>query len=105
MSERYIDADNERWEVRLGEHPAHPDVGTVLFFPRDNQRAYRVVEVPDARFGSQEDLERLDDEQLRALFARADIMDYVHESDAGAHHETHRARAFPPDVDASEPPP
>lgn len=100
MSERYIEAENERWEVRLGEHPAHPNVGTIIFYPRDNQRPYRVVEVPDDRFASQDELDRLGDEDLKALFSRADIMDYVHEDDAGAHHHTERAQPLPPDVDA-----
>ena len=53
MKERYIEADDERWFVKLGEYPPHPGVGTVIFFPRNAQRPYRVIEAiysrpPDA---------------------------------------------------------
>lgn len=96
---RYLDFDNDRWEVRLGMHPPHPGVGTVLFHPVNNQRPYRVVEVEGNRFASQEALERLDDAQMHELFDRADIMDYVHERKAAPHHATQHVHD-PTDVEA-----
>lgn len=102
MMERHIDADGDRWFVKLGEYPPHPGVGVVLFFPRNDQRAYRVIEVPQNRFASQEALEKLSDKDLLALFRGGDAMDYSHEEGAGALHPTHIAQQLPPDVGTNE---
>lgn len=102
MSERHIDVDGDRWYVKLGEHPPHPGVGTVIFFPGNGQRPYRVVEVPESRFASQDALDALDDDDLLALFHHADIMDYVHEPGADPHHDTEFARRLPQDVGTDE---
>lgn len=97
---RHLEVEGERWEVRLGTHNPHPGVATVIFYPRNNQRAYRVLEVEGARFASQDAIEQLDDEALLELFRGADIMDYVHERGADPHHETAHVDT-PPDVNAS----
>lgn len=102
MKERYIEADDERWFVKLGEYPPHPGVGTVIFFPRNAQRPYRVIEVPHGRFASQDELDKLSDDDLLRLFRHGDMMDYSHDAHAGPNHEVHFARPLPPDVGTHE---
>jgi len=102
MKERSIEVDHDRWFVKLGEHAPHPGIATVLFFPRNQQRPYRVAEVPAARFASQQELEALSDDDLLALFHASDFMDYVHEGGAEAHHPTRFAQPLPPDVGTGE---
>jgi hypothetical protein len=64
-----IRADNDTWSAKLGE-TGGPDTRTVVFFcTSNNQRPYRVVEVPRSDFAEQGDLDRLDDDELRDLFA------------------------------------
>ncbi len=102
MKERSIEADGDRWFVKLGEHAPHPGVATVLFFPRNGQRPYRVAEVPATRFASQDALDALSDGDLIGLFAQSDTMDYVHGDRTDAHHETRFAEPMPPDVGTGE---
>ncbi len=102
MKERSIETDGDRWFVKLGEHSPHPGVATVLFFPRNGQRPYRVAEVPVARFTSQDALDALSDADLIGLFAKSDTMDYVHGDRTDAHHETTFAQRMPPDVGTGE---
>lgn len=102
MKERYIDKDDERWFVKLAEFPPHPGVDAIIFFPRNAQRPYRVVEVPAGRFGSQEALEKLQDSELMELFEGGDMMDYGHDAHAGLNHPASLARPLPPDVGTGE---
>lgn len=63
-----IKADNDTWTAELGS-PAREGFRTVVFFCSSNgQRPYRVAEVPAERFASQDDLERLPENELRELF-------------------------------------
>ena len=102
MKERYIEADDERWFVKLGEFPPHPGVGTVIFFPRNTQRPYRVVEVAENRFASQEALDKLSDNDLLQLFHHGDMMDYSHDAHAGPSHDAEVAQRLPSDVGTGE---
>jgi hypothetical protein len=63
-----IKADNDTWSARLGGSH-HEGFRTVVFFCSSNgQRPYRVVEVPEDRFATQDDVDRLSDSDLRDLF-------------------------------------
>lgn len=63
-----IKADNDTWTARLGD-PAREGFRTVVFFCASNgQRPYRVTEVPEGSFSSQDELDRLTEDELRALF-------------------------------------
>jgi hypothetical protein len=76
---RTIKADGDRWRVRLGNERPHPGVRVVLFFcETTDQRPYRVVEVPEERISSPEDLERLSDAELLELYRQSASMDYPH---------------------------
>ena len=58
-----IKADGDRWKVRLGQDRPRPGIRVVLFFcATTDQRPYRVVEVPEDRFDTQDDVERLQSE-------------------------------------------
>lgn len=76
---RTIRADGDRWRVRLGNDRPHPGVRVVLFFcETTDQRPYRVVEVPEQRFAKEEDVERLSDQELLALYRQSVSLDYPH---------------------------
>ena len=98
MRERQIEANGERWSVKLSDYPPHPGVDAIVFFPSNAQRAYRVVEVPQGRFGSQDALEKLEDGELLELFRRGDEMDYGHDARAGLNHPARLARPLPLNV-------
>ena len=64
-----IKVDNDTWTPRLGQGE-RPGFRSVIFFCASNgQRPWRVVEVPEARFTSQEQLDGLAEDDLRELFA------------------------------------
>jgi len=68
----HIKIDGDRWKVRLGEDQPKPGVRVVLFFCEPTgQRPYRVVEVPEDQFASQDDLEKLSGKELLGLFQRS----------------------------------
>lgn len=72
MSAR-LKADGDVWTARLGA--ARGDRRPVLFFcTTTDQRPYRVVEVETSRFATEADLEALDADELRALFAASRSM-------------------------------
>lgn len=64
-----IKVDNDTWTARLGEskRPGHRSV--VFFCASNGQRPWRVVEVSEERFASQEQLDSLAESDLRKLFA------------------------------------
>lgn len=69
-----IKADNDTWTPRLGG-PSRDGFRTVVFFCSSNgQRPYRVTEVPEGRFASQDDLDRLPADETRALFDQTGSM-------------------------------
>ncbi len=71
-----IKVDGDRWTVRLGEDRRRAGLRVVLFFCEPSgQRPYRIVEVPEARFSSQEDLDRLSREELLALYRESTSLD------------------------------
>ena len=71
---RSIKGDNDTWKAKLGE-PAREGFRTVVFFCASNgQRPYRVAEVPADRFASQDDLDRLPQNELRELFRETTSM-------------------------------
>lgn len=72
----HIKVDGDRWKVRLGQDRPKPGVRVVLFFAEPSgQRPYRVVEVPEDRFESQDDIERLSGEELLELYRRSTSLD------------------------------
>lgn len=72
-----IKADRDRWKVRLGEDRPRPGIRVVLFFcETTGQRPYRVVEVPEDRFGSQEDIDRLTPAELAELYRDSHSLDF-----------------------------
>ncbi len=71
-----IKVDGDRWTVRLGEDRRRAGVRVVLFFCEPTgQRPYRIVEVPDERFASQDDLERLSRAELLELYQNSTSLD------------------------------
>ena len=102
MKGRHIKADDEQWFVKLSEFPPHPGVDAIVFLPRNAQRPYRVVEVPQGRYRSQDELEKLSDGDLLKLWKGGDLMDYAHDARAGLNHPAHFARPLPPDVGTGE---
>jgi hypothetical protein len=63
-----IKADNDTWSAQLGGAAREGHRAVVFFCASNGQRPWRVVEVPEDRFATQEDLERLSEEDLRELF-------------------------------------
>jgi hypothetical protein len=78
-----IKIDGDRWKVRLGEDRPRPGKRVVLFFCQPTgQRPYRVVEVPEDRFASQDDIEKLPKDELLNLYNESTSMDVpVYRSD------------------------
>ncbi len=71
-----IKIDGDRWKVRLGSDRPRPGVRVVLFLSQPTgQRPYRVVEVAEDRFRSQDDIERLPREELLELYRRSTSLD------------------------------
>jgi hypothetical protein len=71
-----IKVDGDVWQVRLGSDRRRRGVRVVLFFSQPTgQRPYRVVEVPEDRFGSQEDMDRLSKKELLELYGRSTSLD------------------------------
>lgn len=71
-----IKADGHQWEVRLGRDRPRPGYRVVLFFSQPTgQRPYRVVEVPETRFTSQEAVDRLSRDELLELYRSSTSMD------------------------------
>jgi hypothetical protein len=69
-----LKADNDTWTAELGG-PAREGFRTVVFFCSSNgQRPYRVAEVPAGSFASQDDLDRLSEDELRELFGQTGSM-------------------------------
>ncbi len=63
-----IKADNDTWTAQLGG-PSREGYRTVVFFCSSNgQRPYRVTEVPEDRFASQDDLDGLSAAEVQELF-------------------------------------
>lgn len=76
---RTIKADGDRWRVRLGNDRPRAGVRVVLFFcETTDQRPYRVVEVPDDRFRTQAELDRLSKDDLFELYRRSVSLGYPH---------------------------
>jgi len=78
-----IKIDGDRWKVQLGEDRPRPGTRVVLFFCQPTgQRPYRVVEVPEDRFTSQDDIEKLAKSDLLDLYNESTSMDVpVYRSD------------------------
>ncbi len=78
-----IKIDGDRWKVQLGEDRPRPGTRVVLFFCQPTgQRPYRVVEVPEGRFASQKDLEKLSKRELLKLYNESTSLDVpVYRSD------------------------
>jgi hypothetical protein len=71
-----IKVDGDVWKVRLGQDRPRPSYRVVLFFSQPTgQRPYRVVEVPEDRFTSQDDLKRLSNKELMELYRESTSMD------------------------------
>jgi hypothetical protein len=80
VRERF-DADGERWSVTLDRGEEAPGVNALVFHCLSNpQRPYRVVRISET--DATRDPGELEDGRLRALFADAQIMDYVRDRDA-----------------------
>ncbi len=71
-----IKVDGDRWKVRLGQERPKPGVRVLLFLAQPTgQRPYRVVEVPEDRFRTQEDVDRLSEAELLELYRRSTSLD------------------------------
>ncbi len=71
-----IKTDGDVWKVRLGDDRPRPGVRVVLFFCEPTgQRPYRVTEVPESRFASQADIEKLPRGDLLELYRQSTSMD------------------------------
>ena len=69
-----IKADNDTWTAQLGG-PSREGYRTIVFFCSSNgQRPYRVTEVPDDRFASQDDLDGLSAAEVQELVDRTGSM-------------------------------
>lgn len=78
-----IKVDGDVWKARLGQERPRPGVRLVLFLSQPTgQRPYRVVEVPEDRYSSQGDVDKLSKKQLLELYERSTSMDVpVYRSD------------------------
>lgn len=65
----HIKADNDTWSAQLGGSDREGFRTVVFFCASNGQRPYRVVEVPDGRFVSQDELDGLSEGELRDLFS------------------------------------
>lgn len=64
------------WKVKLGQDRPRPGVRVVLFFCQPTgQRPYRVAEVAEDRFTSQDDIDKLSKGELLELFKKSTSMD------------------------------
>jgi hypothetical protein len=71
-----IKTDGDVWKVRLGQDRPRPGVRVVLFFCEPTgQRPYRVTEVSEERFTSQNDIESLSRGDLLELYRQSTSMD------------------------------
>lgn len=71
-----IKVDGDLWKVRLGQERPRPGVRLLLFFCQPTgQRPYRVVEVAEDRFDSQQAVERLSRNELLDLYRQSTSMD------------------------------
>ena len=71
-----IKVDGDVWVARLGEDRRRPGVQVILFFSQPSgQRPYRVVEVPEGRFSSQGDIDRLSKQELLELYRESTSLD------------------------------
>jgi hypothetical protein len=71
-----IKVDGDLWKVRLGQERPRPGVRLLLFFCQPTgQRPYRVIEVPEDRFDSQQAVERLSRNELLDLYRQSTAMD------------------------------
>ncbi|KPK78533.1 MAG: hypothetical protein AMS25_14855 [Gemmatimonas sp. SM23_52] len=72
----HIKVDGDVWKVRLGQERPRPGVRLVLFLCQPTgQRPYRVVEVPEDRFDSQQAVEGLSRGELLDLYRQSTSMD------------------------------
>ena len=78
-------ADGDTWRVSSDAHDSHRGVHTFVFHCVSNgQRPYRVVEVPEPVLQGR--AESLGEDDLTALFARSQTMDYSHDAAAEPDH-------------------
>lgn len=81
---RSYETGGDRWEVYLGEDAPHPGVLPLIFHCTSNpSHGWRVVEVPDTEYPSEEDVDAIPDDELEALFLRSAPFDYPHDPKAG----------------------
>lgn len=84
---RQIKVGGKKWKVALDRHMPHPDTRAVVFHcVSDRDYGYRVVEVPSAEVTSQETLDRMDKDDLEALYDRSQPFDFAHDPKAQEGH-------------------
>ncbi|MDT8436477.1 MAG: hypothetical protein RRA92_06945 [Gemmatimonadota bacterium] len=72
---KILKVDGDTWLPRVGAEPGPGGGRLLLFFCRSNdQRPYRVVELPPGRLDGEDDIDGLGTEELRELFARSTSM-------------------------------
>ncbi|MEX0907348.1 MAG: hypothetical protein WD054_03375 [Gemmatimonadota bacterium] len=77
-----IHADGDTWRVADTGHDPRRAVHTVVFHClSDNQRPYRVLEVPESQLGARS-FDTLSEAELVGLFSRSHTMDYSHDEAA-----------------------
>ena len=78
-----LKANDETWEVRLSREEAHDGITSVIFHCVSNSSyGWRVVEVAAGKYGSQEGVDQLPDDELHRLFDRSQPFDYTHDHKA-----------------------
>lgn len=71
-----IKTDGDVWKVRLGQDRPRQGIRVVLFFCQPTgQRPYRVAEVPEERFKSQTEIDKLSSGELLELYKSSTSMD------------------------------
>jgi hypothetical protein len=84
---RQITTGGKTWKVALDRRPPHPGTRAVVFHClSDRSYGYRVVEVPAAEVTSQDTLDRMDADDVEALYERSQPYDFVHDAKS---HEDH----------------
>lgn len=80
---RIYEHDGEQWRAYLGSDPPHPGLLPLIFHCTSNpSHGWRVVEVSDREYRSDDDIDALGDADLADLFRRSKPFDYTHDPKA-----------------------
>lgn len=80
---KILDTAGDTWRAYIGEDAPHPGVLPLIFHCTSNpSNGWRVVEVQEEEFEWSADLDDMPDEELEALFGRAQPFDFSHDPKA-----------------------